>query len=104
MMPHYLVRLYIVIGTVMDAILNKRLTELKRASGRLQLIPSYDALVRLIKLLLARLNLCINFAFHLAPITSFYQSLMTHVGLVSLISPASASMTNNALGFSTYQS
>ena len=31
----------------MDAILNKRLTELNRVSGRLQLISSHDALVLL---------------------------------------------------------
>ena len=37
----------LVIGTAMDAILNKKLTELKRASCRLQLISSHDTLVLL---------------------------------------------------------
>ena len=35
----------LVIGTASDAILNKNLTELKRACGRLQLISSHDSLV-----------------------------------------------------------
>ena len=37
----------LVIGTAMDAILNKKLTELNRASSRLQLVSSHDALVLL---------------------------------------------------------
>ena len=37
----------LVIGTVMAAIISKKLTELKRASGRLQLISSHDAPVLL---------------------------------------------------------
>ena len=35
----------LVIGTALDAILNKKLIELKRASGRLQLMYFHDTLV-----------------------------------------------------------